>query len=444
MTASVEFESASIVPFWNRIPEMLRYPLHGSALVTIIILGMARVLGLMPLGFVWVLLITVAMYRYAFDCLLATADGRPDPPEASITDDSGLGWRLIGLIIILIVFIDLCAYFLGRGPGIVVAVLIGFALPGAIITLAMEQSVLRALNPGKWLAVITRIGWPYLAAVGLCLVVLFSQRYAEAFVARIMAKVLAIMLMGIIANYALVVTFHLMGYLVYQFHDALGVASSGPESYAPLRDPDPDQDVLDESAELVKGGDPDEATALLRNHLRGRGGTPKVHDAYRKLLHLADDKPALLAHGHEYLAMLLAQGKDQAALKVFYECRTIDPQFALADPAQITRLAQRAAQSGQPQLALQLVSGFRHRFPASPDIAQNEFLAATIVHEHMNQDEKAREMLLDLKAQYPASPLMAKIDARLALIDKMSQAAHDLGARHPGGGPHRSTTSSTD
>ncbi len=431
MPASMTSESAPIVPFWNRLPAMVRYPAHMGSLITIILLGLARVLGLVPLGFVWMLLVTVAMYRYAFDCLLATADGRMEPPEVSVTDDSGLGWKLIGLIIILYLFLGVCAHFMGRGAGVVVACLVGFALPAAIITLAMEQSLLRALNPGKWIGVITRIGWPYLAAVGLCLVVLFSQSHAEAWVARLVPKLGAIVLTGIIANYALVVTFHLMGYLVYQYQDAFGIVASGPQAYAPLGEPDPDQDVLDEAAELVRDGDPAQATALLRSHLRGRGGTPRVHQQYRKLLRLADDKQGLLHHGREYLRLLLAQGNDNAALTLLRECRTIDPDFAPAEGDALTRLAKVAERSGQWQLALQLLSGFREQFPDSPDVVENQLLAATIAHERLNQDEKARDMLLDLKARHPASPLMPRIDARLALIEKMLQATRSLGAKRP-------------
>lgn len=428
MSASGYDESNKIVPFWNRIPEMLRYPLHAGALITIVMLGVARLLAYLPFGFVWVLLVTVAMYRFAFDCLLATADGQPEPPEVSLTDDSGLGWKLIGLIILLIVVLVLCAVFLGKGPAVVAGIVVALALPGAIIVLAMEHSVFRALNPMKWLAVITRIGWPYLAAFGLCLVVLFSQSYAGAWVARAMPRVAAIVVIGIIANYALVVTFHLMGYLVYQYHEALGFAPSGPQAYAPLSKPDPDQNVLDEAAELVRNGNPGEATAVLRSHLQ-RGGTPAVHERYRKLLRLADDKPALLEHGHEYLNMLLAQDNDSAALKLLTECQAIDPTFAPAAAPAVTRLAELAAQRGQPQLALQLVSGFGERFPKSPDIVSNGFLAATIMHERLNQDEKARDLLLDLRARYPTSPLIPKIDERLALIDRMLDTTRRSGPR---------------
>jgi hypothetical protein len=45
-------------------------------------------------------------------------------------------------------------------------------------------------------------------------------------------------------------------------------------------------------------------------------------------------------------------------------------------------------------------------------------LAAILLHERLNQDEQARDLLTYLKRTYPNDPLMADIDARLALIER--------------------------
>lgn len=440
MPVTSEPGSAPIVPFWNRLPRIMLYPAHMSSLITIILLGLGRLLAYFPLGYLWVLLVTVAMYRYAFDCLLATADGQPEPPEVSLNDEAGLGWKFIVLLIMLAAFWFLFAIFTSKTAAVAAACVLVFALPGAIIALAMEQSVFRALNPLKWLDLITRIGWPYLAVFGLCLAVLASQGKAAVWVAHVMPKPLAIVLVGILSNYAMVATFHLMGYLVYQYHEALGFVPSGPQAHGPLPQPDPDQDVLDEAAGRVQGGHPEEAAALLRSHLLGRGGTPKVHQQYRKLLRLLDDKQGLLRHGRAFMDILLTQGNDREALTLLRECQTIDPTFAPTEAAQITRLAAQAAKSGQAKVALQLVSGFHRRFPKSQDVVLNYLLAATLLHEHMNQDEQAHRLLSSLKAAYPNHPLLPQVQERLALIEKMMETARQIGTKSPDGdGPGQTT-----
>jgi hypothetical protein len=235
----------------------------------------------------------------------------------------------------------------------------------------------------------------------------------------ILPRFIALIMVSVIANYALVMTFHLMGYLIYQYHDAVGFEPEAPQVLRPLAKPDPDQELLDEAAALVRDGDPERATALLRGHLHSRGGTPAVHTQYRKLLALANDRDALLHHGHEYLNVLMAQGKDRLALGLVRECKALDPAFNPTDAGQVTQLAKLAAQGGEARLALSLLSGFHNRFPKSPDIPQNYLLAAILLHERMNQDEQAHALLTDLKGNYPDHPLMADIDARLALIERM-------------------------
>ncbi|HEX6831911.1 MAG TPA: hypothetical protein VF132_00140, partial [Rudaea sp.] len=213
--------------------------------------------------------------------------------------------------------------------------------------------------------------------------------------------------------------FHLMGYLLYQYHEELGFQPTATQLSRPLTKPDPDQEVLDEAAAFVRDGKPEAATDLLRSTLRGRGGTPAVHTQYRKLLRLKGDNEELLRHGREYMNILLAQDKDRMAIELLRECQGIDATFGPTEADAITQLAQRAAQLGQPQVALRLLSGFHKRFPKSKDIPRNYLLVATLMHERMNQDEQACGLLRYLKATYPQHELAPQFDAKLAEIEKI-------------------------
>lgn len=429
MSARPESLSGGIDPFWNRLREITRYPAHFSALIPIVMFALANLLVFVPFGFILALLADVAMYRYAFDCLRATADGWLEPPDKQWSGNSRVGWKYIGLMIVLAVFAGICFAVLGPGPGAVILLLLGLALPSATIVLAMTDSLSAALSPTKWLVIIMRIGWPYLAAVGLFLVVFLSERYAQGWVARIMPVHLAVVVIGVISNYALVVTFHLMGYLVYQYHEPLGYEPKRIQVEQAMHEPDPDQDLLDEAAALVRDGKADEATALLYKQLHNRGGSTAVHGQYRKLLRLTGNTEGLLQHGSKYLGILLAQHENHAALELLRECRTLDRNFVPAKAKEVTVLARLAAERGQPQLALQLLSGFHERFPESPDIVENYLLVASLMHEHLNRDETARQLLLSLKAKYPDSPLMPEIDKRLALVEQMMESAGALDSK---------------
>ncbi len=426
MSAQPTTAPREIVPFWNRLREVTLYPAHASSMATIVLLALAKLVVFIPMGLIAVILslmVTVAMYKYAFECLRATANGYPSPPEIGMSVDSSLGWKQVRLIVIFVVVAGIGLALLGPKLGTVLLIFLGASLPGATMTLAMEESLLSALNPAKWFEIFARIGWPYLAVVLLCLVISMSQGYGAALAARFLPLGFAVVAVALISNYGLVVMFHLMGYLIYQYHDEIGFEPDAPQVAKLMAKPDPDQEILDEAMAMVRDGKPEDATNLLRIRLRSAGGTPAVHAQYRKLLNLSGDKTELIHHGREYLSILLAQEKDRPALDLLRECQAIDPAFAPAESEQVTRLAQKAAKWGQPQVALRLLSGFHKRFPKSKDIAQNYLLAATLFHERMNQDEQACTLLRFLKATYPSDPLMPEIDTKLTEIQRMMSAA---------------------
>jgi hypothetical protein len=422
-------QSDPIVPFWDRLPEITRYPAHTSALITIVMLAFGNLSIFLPFGQILSLLVTVALYRYAFECLRATANGYMEPPELMQSTDSSLGWKQIGLMIIFILVAILGVALLGPKLGVVLILFLGICLPGATMTLAMDESLSGALNPAKWIAIVTRIGWPYLAVVALCLVILASQNYAAAMAASVLPLFIAVIVVGVISNYALIMTFHLMGYLIYQYHDAVGFEPVAPQMVRALARPDPDQDVLDEVAAFINEGKPENATELLRGHLRNRGGTPAVHAQYRKLLRLANDREELLRHGQEYLNILMAQDKSRLALEILRDCQTIEPTFGPTDAGQITELARLAAHGAQAELALRLLSGFHKRFPKSRDIPKNYLLVATLLHERMNQDEKALALLKYLKANYPDDELMPEINQQMTMIERIMAVANKSEAK---------------
>jgi len=309
------------------------------------------------------------------------------------------------------------------------------------MTLAMEESITSALNPIMWINIFTRIGWPYLAVVGLCLVIGLSEGYAAQFVAHLVPLYVAVLAIGIINNYATLVTFHLMGYLLYQYHEELGYVPDTPELARRSTYVHPEQTLLDQASALVREGKPDEATDLLRAQVR-RGSTPPVHAQFRKLLRIGDHKAELLDHGRAYIDNLLDQGKDgtpgeraandRTIMDILRECQALDPTFAPATAARLMQLADKAAHLGQPQAALLLVAGFQERFPKSQYFAQSVLLAATLLHEDMGQDEKALALLRDVKSSVPDDPVMPEINMKIELIERMLAATKKPERAQPG------------
>jgi tetratricopeptide (TPR) repeat protein len=205
-----------------------------------------------------------------------------------------------------------------------------------------------------------------------------------------------------------VATFHLMGYTVWQYHAKLGFE---PDTGAllPQRVTDPDDAVLAQAEALAADGELAAAEAVLREHIRERGGSDAVRARHRKLLQLRGDKAALLADGRDGINILLARDDERRALDLWRECRTLDPAFWPSDPEHVFRLASRAATLGQTDLALKSVTGFHKAFPKHRDIPRNYLLAARLMVDRFGEDGKALALLRQLQAGFPQHPLAGEI-----------------------------------
>jgi len=414
---------AEIVPFWNRLREISLYPAHMGALTTILVLALCHLVDFLPLGIVgWLLdlLIWVALYKYAFECLRATANGRLEPPEIAVSVDDSLGWSQIWLQVAFFALNLLAFLLLGPVGGAIVAIFLALALPGAIMSLAMDENLGLALSPATWLAVMSRLGWPYVAVAALYFLFGVSQRYAQAMVVPFLPTFLSVIMVHLITNYVVVATFHLMGYLIYQYHDEIGYEPS--TAATPLRRAidDPDQRFLDEAAQRVRDGKPEAACDLISTQLRGRGGSEAMHAQYRKLLSLLERRDEQLRHGREWITILLAQDKDRRAVDVARECIELDPAFELAEADEVTRVARKAVDVGATQLALKLVSTSYKRHPKHADVPQNCLLAAKLLAERMGKEDTARKLLDQVLQGFPQHPLTAEVAAYRQFLDKLA------------------------
>jgi len=412
-----------IVPFWNRLREISLYPMHSDALLTIFVLAACHLVVFLPFGRFLDLIVWVAMYKYAFECLRASANGRLTPPEGSVNVEDSTGWNQIWLQVVFIAAAAFGFIAFGITGGTVVLLLLGLCWPAAVMSLAMDENLLHALNPATWIAIVGRFGWPYVAVVLLYFVFFASQIYAQALAQRILPGFVAIMVVSAISHYVIVATFHLMGYLIYQYHDEVGYEPV--QAPAPLRrtPADPDQETLDEAAQLVRDGRPDDARERIAQQLRVRGGTEALHAQYRKLLALGEQRDEQLRHGREWITVLLSQDKDRRAVDIARECLELDPAFQPASPDEVGRIAQKAVDAGVTQVALKLLSGFHKRYPKHPDIPRNYLLAAKLLAERMGKDAQARALLDQLAASYPQHPLAGEIAGYHAFLDRLAAPA---------------------
>jgi len=412
-----------IAPFWHRLGAIVRYPLGTDALTTIAVLALLRLLVYLPnpFGFLLDLLVTVWMLRYCAEVLVHTARGHHQPPPGYGSWESGWVLLLVQILLLMIaLFASVVAIAASAWLGVLLVVAVGIGAPAALMSAAIDGSMLRALNPLLWLQVIARIGPSYFAAGFLYLVIMTTSANIEFFLLPVLPQPIALVALSLVSHYALVMIFHLMGYLIHQHHDALGfeqqAGSDAGAEFAGLRRVDPDQAILDEAAQLVAGGDNPAALERLAQHLRERGGTDAVHDRYRRLLRLANDRPALLAHARDYLNVLIAREQWPKALQLWSETRAADPTAWPTSPELLRELIATAQQRGRDDLVLSFAEGFEQGFPGNSEALRIGLIVAEVLTERRGETDQARALLAGLAARFPRSQWRPEVERRLAAL----------------------------
>lgn len=379
-------------PFWLQLRAITFYPLRGPALYSLIALTLCTLLGMLPMiGWIIGLIVWVAVYRYAFEILRETAHGRMTSPEHTLGSSDGTVIRLLALMILMGIFVVLVAGFLGPVIGLLSLAAVVFLQPGCVISLAMDGSLRAAANPATPITLAARIGWPYLAAFALLFVIQASALTAGTWLHKLMPPVIGELTLTFFSIWGLFTTFHLLGYLVYQYHTELGFEPEGaPEA---LSRHAPDQQLLDEAEHFVREGHPEAAMEALRGAVRTRAVSLPVHELYQRLLLRSGSTEAVREHSRQYLNRLLMEKQERQAMNLLREVLERDPDFTPAEPEQAALLAERARLGGQFQLQLDALQAMLRAWPRSPDAPQWALQAALLLGERYSRDSEALQLL---------------------------------------------------
>jgi len=403
----------------ERWREIFAYPLQPGPLSTNVALAISHLVAHIPVGFILDLLVWTAFFKYAFEVLRWSANGREQAPEISFTVGDGVARFAMLLLVLSEVAIIILAYAYGSGPAFALGVALMFAMPAIITILAVDENMLGALNPFAWIAMAIRLRGTYLFLVGIFCAALFVQSIVASALADVLPGILVTPLVFFVVNYLMIANFHLIGWVIHENADELGY-SGHLELQALPADAGPDERIIDAARRRAAEGDVPGAAALLRDEIGVRPEALALHAELRHWLRESGETSELVGHGRSYIPQLLAFNQDHAALEVARDCLAIDPTFTLDKGEEVTRLAAAASAAGRSQFALQLLTGFHKRFRNHADIARNYLLAAKIMAERLNKEMQARALLEQIKIVLPEDPLIPEVDAYIAFLDKLA------------------------
>lgn len=447
-----------IAPFYTRFGAFFRYPFHAAPFSVIV--GIALLSALIgyesPIAWVLQLVPTLIFFRYAYLCLANTADGHLKPPSArEAVQGTGLNLAFSQFFVILFLYAPtaLVQNNLGDGAAIVYYILVTLALPASVMILAVDQSVFSAINPGKLIGTMLRIGVPYLALFfllgiltgGPLMVMEFAingiagdaleilqnpdgvdeaqlEQAAQDFVA-LMKLIVAI---WVLANsYFTLVMFVLMGYFVYQYHERLGYeVEVEPEELDSEKSRQAKvHPLLGDIEVLIKEGRTEQALDTLRDRVIQYPMDLALRDRFHRLLKMSGDSKRLVGHGAEYIGMLLNSTDSAKATQVYKDVKQADPDFRLDSPDQACPLAEVMFRVGEYKSLVAMVSGFHKSYPGHKDIPELYLLAARALSDGLNMDAKALPILQYLLKTYPDHPLKPTITEYFSVVNGLAASA---------------------
>lgn len=417
-----------IVPFWRRLPRIFAYPLQANALLYL--LGLSGLSLLIPLpltGLLVLLLVALAILQYSFRVLAHTASGHLEPPEVAMRgEDVTARVIAMGLVYWAMGYLaSLAGFFLGIAGYLLANLFFTLMLPASIIIVALEEGALRtlvkAVNPVSLTALAIRIGPAYLLLFVFLFLLTGGAFQLAALLAGLVPGWAASGALAFGLMYMHLVTFHLLGYVIYQYHEELGYEvdvradQSGGEA-RPTTPAGPGGSALSQADVLLKEGELERAEELLRRRIDDDPTDLAAWDRYYRVLEAGGDDARLVHESKDYISALLLAGRVGPAVRVAAEALRRDRDFRPAKPEQVHGLAQAAREAGWPRLALRLMNGFGREHPEHPDLPAVSVLSARILSEDLAADDRARPILQGLVKRFPDHPETAEAQRLLRVI----------------------------
>lgn len=390
--------ATEVEPFWQRLSAFFRYPFYSDPLLVIIVCTVVPLFltdGLISLLIYLVLLLI--LIKYCYTVIRHTAAGHMKPPpvaEAYSGDGFALGLQSFAVVFVMTGAVVSAWALLGPLPGIAVTALVYLAAPACIMILALEDSVFPALNPLNVTALISSIGWPYFVLYGFLVMMTMASTAAQELAFTHFHAVIAYPLGGFLSSVFVVIVFHMLGYLLFQYQEELGFASDYQDDNEPA-DPNRDRSRrVDADIDMnLKEGNYNRVAAILEEALKRDPANPNRLSQFYQLALARNDLEALAKHHAKLLRWMVAHRKHRDMKTLLTLLQKHDPQFQLQDSELVVASADLLFLQHEPKPALQLLKDFHKRFPDSEQIAPAYILVARILANGFGQWDKATNFL---------------------------------------------------
>jgi tetratricopeptide (TPR) repeat protein len=418
-----------IKPFWARLPQFFLYPFKLHPFGLILALSLAGIL-LSGESFLFAILRIVLwgiLLKYSFSALRATAKGNLIPPKINsetISEDFFQVFKQVGLYVAIgISFLYISAKF---GPIIGLLFLI-FALgsiPAMLILLVTTGSLIHALNPVLSTRLALRIGWGYFLMYFFLMLLGSAPAALGYYLYQFLPTGLAEFLFGLAKNYYTVISYHLMGYVILQYHQEVGYqiemedfqGFGVPVPVPTTEEPDKNSDLINQVSILAKEGKLDEAIDYIQKQTAGGGISDlALSEKYFKLLKMKKRGPELFKHCLTHVNLLCRENQKDKALPLYNKCLAHDKNFAPEADAMF-KIGGWLNENGKIKNAIAIYQRLIKTYPNSSVTPKAYLRAAQLFYDRLMKPEQARKILDAVLRKYPDHEIAPKAKAYLGSL----------------------------
>lgn len=402
-------------------------PLHLDIFLVLLALSFASLLAhLLPLplplsvavaeGLIW-----LTALRHAFNVMEAISQGLLTAEQRQMSmvqpERKNLPWKLLAIMIAWGILTGLVAQ-ISPTLGQAVSLFFSVCLPASIMALSVSNSFFQGANPGAWIWIIRQVGKPYLALCFFLLLLSGGGAIALPLLAPLLGTWLTLPLLNFVFLYFNLIIFGMMGYVLYQYHQELGLNIVVPaaKNASGGRGGPPADPIGDQVAARIADGDLQGALDVAYEQQRLEIDNIPAQERYHRLLLLAEKKDRAINHGQRYLSSLLHLGHEQAAVELFRRLQELDPEFFPEASGNALPLAEAAFRARQAKMVIGLVRRLEEKVPRHEDIPVARFLLARTMSELLRKDSLAIDTLERLSKRFPDHEIITEAQTYLRVL----------------------------
>ncbi len=409
----------SAVPFWERIPAFFKYPFHSNGilfLAAVMLVGsiMTAIGGIITLaGMIFSL---AAITKYGFMVIEQTARGDFNPPawNKAFSGDLSIFFKQIGVQIVFGVFLAAVSFLGSELFNFLASLIVIFLMPASLMVFAMEEDIGSAVSPTHLLEFISRIGGAYF--ILYVFLILFSMAHVG-FFSLLWGEVPETWLAPLFVSaslYFMLVAYHLMGYVIFQYQSALGFVSEDEKTVERrMKAIDPFDARIDV---LAKEGRYEDCLKVFKKALHYHPNDFKKHDNLSKILVALDHREAALEHGNSYLTKLHQVGDDARLYFLYSYYQQLDPEFLPDDPGVRHVIAEQLYGRGKYDQVIKMLAKMHKLYPNYQDVPGAYYLLAETLFFGKGAGDKALQFLGFIQHNYPQYPKLEQVQALMAEI----------------------------